>query len=280
MARTAIGRGIKFQPASIILDFLGAGYAEKGLGVASLKSFLIIYPKPSLFQLANLQRKTSPRSERDGDIAPSPDEASFLVVFFRTWKQEFPVGLDVDSFSNFFTEQFAHKNDEEKAAFQKKQADLFRNRNYYILAVTARVFSLQEKNTLSHFIVAALMFQYDSKVGMFVSCLGVTNSGSPTLCSLTPDCFIDDDASSGLLTAPSPSFRSKGLATFLLATLQVLGHIGLKQPRVTPSASFVVAFNELHPLPAAPHHLYLQARVAWDSAYTMYMCSWVSNPLR
>ena len=121
MARSGYGRGIAFKPSTIITDFLGAGYAEKGLAVASLKSFLLIYPKPSLLQLANLQRKTSARSERDGDIAPSTDEPSFVVVFFRTLKKEFPVGLDLDSFSDFFTEQFVHKNDEAKAAYKKNR---------------------------------------------------------------------------------------------------------------------------------------------------------------
>ena len=133
------------------------------------------------------------------------------------------------------------------------------------------VFSLEDKTTLSHFIVGAVMFQYDPKVGIFVSCLGVTDTGSPTLCSLTPDFFVDDDPSSRLLTAPSSSFRSKGLGTFLLATLQVLGHIGLKKTRVAKSASFPVYFNEIRELPAAPHHLYLQARVDWGSAYIMYV---------
>jgi hypothetical protein len=44
-------RNIVIRPASVLMDFLGAGYATKGVAVASLKSLSPIYNSPSIIRL-------------------------------------------------------------------------------------------------------------------------------------------------------------------------------------------------------------------------------------
>ena len=225
---------------NVITDFLERGFSEKGVAVATLQSLSPIYPKTSLMQLASLQRKTSKRTERAGDTDKKP---AFAVVFFKSVNDNLPAGVTVVAFAEFFTAQFKHDNSAARAAFKQKQMDLIENPFYYVLAVTVPVFSLEDSSQLFHYIVGAAMFMYDKR-GIFISSLGVTASGSSNLCSLTSKFFIDA-ACTGILDEQSPSFRCKGLATFLLSFLQVLGHLGFKAPVVDPSSEAFLLCCEL-----------------------------------
>jgi hypothetical protein len=68
------------------------------------------------------------------------------------------------------------------------------------------------------------------------------------------------------------TFRPKGLATFLLLTLQVLGSLGFKAPNVISSEPFhILCAERVTDKGLSTHHLYLQARGRTKHAYLMYV---------
>jgi hypothetical protein len=236
MSSIEVSRTISFDPASQIIDFLGTGYSSKGVAQASLSSLSPMYPSSSIVWLSNLLRKTSPRTERAGDTPVDIDEFAFKVVMFKRINHNLPDGLSAESLSALFGSLFSFANAEEKALKHTLIADLIANPYYSILAITVPTFSAGDPKTLSHYIVGAALFTHDNKNGTFVSTIGIADKGDPLVCSLSAKFFVDPSHAKRLL--PTSSFRGKDLATFLLSTLQVLGHLGFKAPHVSPSEPF------------------------------------------
>ncbi len=256
MARTAISRSIIFDPASRIVDFLGTGYSSKGFAQASLSSLSPIYPSPTLLWLSNLQRKSSPRSERAGDKKADLDEFAISVVMFKRINHNLPPGLSADSISGFFISLFQLRSPDEKAANRSHIINLIANPHYSVLAVTVPMFSgVDDPNTLFHYIVAAVLFTHDNKNGSFVSLMGCCEEGDRDRFSLTPKFYVDPSHSNRL--SDTATFSGQGLSTFLLSTLQVLGSLGFKAPHVSPTDAFHIPCDE-HVTDDSPssHHLY------------------------
>jgi hypothetical protein len=84
------------------------------------------------------------------------------------------------------------------------------------------MFSSQDPTQLTHLIIAAALYMYDNTHGNYVALLGTTNTGDPTLCTLS-DRFFVDRSNSGVLSLNPSTFQGLGLASFLLSTIQVLG---------------------------------------------------------
>ena len=270
MAPTGIPRSITFDPASRINDFLGSGYSSKGVAEASLSSLSPMYPSASILWLSNLQRNSSPRTERAGDIKVDADETAFSVVMFNRINHNLPSGLSAESISDFFTALFTFPSPEDADAHRNHIMTLIGNPHYSVLAITAPMFSVEDPNTLFHHIVAAVLYTKSNTNGTFIAFLGCCEKGDPKHFSLTPQFYVDP-ANKDVLS-DTATFRSKGLATFLLSTLQVLGSLGFKAPNVISSEPFHVLCDErVTDQSLSTHHLYLQARVETEHAYLMYV---------
>jgi hypothetical protein len=276
MAPISNSRNLVVHPASVLIDFLGAGYASKGVGVASLKSLVSIYDTPSLLRLGNLQPNLSHRAERAG--APQPTattETAFQVVFFKKLGRNVPTGITSKSLLAFFVAQFSYGTPRIKRDFIETTQYLVDNNTYHKLAITALVFDPNE-NSMVHYIVGAAVFMHD-KNGSFIFTIGVHDKGDPRVCSLSPQFFKEPIGPSTPVTpflSASACFRQKGLATFMLSLIQILGHTGYKPPVVDNSNdSYNICCDETSSPsnPTKAHHLYLQARVETESAYVFYV---------
>ncbi len=126
MARTAVVHLVTFDPASLLIEFLGGAYPTKGVTLASLKSLFLLYPSPSILKLCQLKRKVSARTQRAGDPEVLPDEHAFLVVLFKKISNpNLPLGLSLDSFSEFFTSLFFYPNSGARAESKKSIFPVF-----------------------------------------------------------------------------------------------------------------------------------------------------------
>jgi hypothetical protein len=192
MARTAATRSnIIFAPSSILDNFLGSGYTSQGLAQATLANPLPIHPLPSLQSLAQLQRFSSDRNKRAGDKSPNEDESAFSVVMFKKFNSNLPPGLSVHAFAEFFTDLFVYQSSEEHDAFNVSTMSLLDNSNYTVVAVTAPMFSSQDPTKLTHYIIAAALYMYDNKHGNYVALLGTTDTGDPSVSTLSERFFVD-----------------------------------------------------------------------------------------
>jgi hypothetical protein len=210
------------------IDFL-VGNNNLALAQASLANLLSMYPSPSIADLAHLQRYSSNRSLQAGDTAAIHDESAFSVIMFKHFSGSLPLGLTVDAFAQFFTDLFTFQTTEEcETSFISTKA-LLDNPHYIVLAITIPTFLSNDPSQLTHFIVGAALYIYDHKHGSYVTLLGVTNIGDPSTCTLFARYFIDKKNSGVLLT--NPSFRCHRLASFLLSTIQVLGHLYYHTPK-------------------------------------------------
>jgi hypothetical protein len=235
MARTAAtSSNIIFTPSSILDDFLGSDYTYQGLAQATLANILPIYPLPSLQSLAQLQRFSSDRNKRAGDESPLEDECAFSLVMFKKFNSNLLPGLSVHAFPEFFTDLLVYQSSEEHDAFNVSTMSLLDNSNYMVVAVTAPMFSSQDPTKLTYYIIAAALYMYNNKLGNCVALLGTTDIGDPSICTLSERFFVDQ-SNSGLLQSNPSSFRGLGLASFLLSTIQVLGQLRCKPPRVLTS---------------------------------------------
>jgi hypothetical protein len=189
---------------------------------------------------------------------------------FKRINHNLPDGISAESLSAFLGSLFSFANAEEKALKHTLIADLIANPYYSILAITVPTFSADDPKTISDYIVGAALFTHDNKNGTFVSTIGIADKGDPPVCSLSSKFFVGPSHAKRL--SPTLSFRGKDLATFLLSTLQVLGNLGFKAPRVSPSEPFHLDCNK-RVTADPPHtlHLFLQARVEVHHAYLMYV---------
>ena len=271
MARTATTRSIVFSPCSKIADFLGPGYTSQGVAQAPLANLLPIYPSPSLQVLAQLQRNSSSRNQRAGDKASLPDELAISVVMFKKFSPHVPAGLDVQAVARFFTQLFTFPTSAEKDAFFHSTTALLKNPHYVVMAITVPTFLSDEPSQLTHFIIAAALYVYDNKHGSYISLIGTTDVGDTSVCTLSDKFFIDP-SNSGVLLPPNSSFRGHGLATFLLSTIQVLGHLSYKTPKNPLTSKASITCHEIDDdKNHTRHHLYLQARIEIGSAYVTYV---------
>jgi hypothetical protein len=104
MARTVVVRSVTFNPSSRITEFIGGGYCTIGVALASLQSLIPLYPSPYIPKLCQLKRKGSSRTQRAGDPGAAADEHAFLVVMFKKISNpNLPLGLSLESLSEFFT---------------------------------------------------------------------------------------------------------------------------------------------------------------------------------
>jgi hypothetical protein len=270
MSATRISRTISFDPAAGIIDFLGKGYTSKGVAQASLLSLTPIYPSDRLTWISNLRRKMS-SNRPPGVPAADMDDSAFSVCMFKRFNHNLPTGLSSETFAEFFSSLFTFSTPEEKIAHTNDMAELLANPQYSILAITSPTVSTNtDPPGLSHFIVGAALFMHDNKNGTFVSVIGVSDKGDPSLCSLSP-MFFEDPAHKNRLSETA-SFRGYGLAVFLLSALQVLGSLGYKAPHVPTSVPFHIECDEnINDQSPTTHHLYLQARVEIGHAYSMYV---------
>ena len=126
-----------------------------------------------------------------------------------------------------------------------------------------------------HAIVGAALYMHDNKNGSFIFTLGVLDRGDPQVCSLTEKHFSEHPgaSSSEPFLSPNARFRQKGLATYMLSLIQVLGSIRYSAPtEVDPTGSYSVPCDEqISDVTEKKHHLYLQARIEAYSAYTYYV---------
>jgi hypothetical protein len=222
MARTAATRSnIIFAPSSILEDFLGTAYTSQGLAQATLANLLSIYPLSSLQSVAQLHRFSSDRTKRAGDESPLEDESAFSVVMFKKFNSNLPLGFSVHAFAEFFTDLFVYQSSKEHDPFNVSTTTLLDNSNYTVVAGTAPMFSSQDPTKRTHYIIAAALYMYDNKHGNYVALLGTTDTGDPSVCTLSEQFFVNQSNSDCLLSNPS-SFRGFGLASFLLSTIQVL----------------------------------------------------------
>jgi hypothetical protein len=261
-------RSIRFDPCSRISDFLGTGYTSHGLAQATLADLLPIYPLNSLHVLAQLQRYSSDRDKRAGDKPELDVDAAFVVVMFKNFTPEFPSGLTVDAFAKFFTDLFTYQTSEERDASYTSTQALLNHPLYTVLAITVPTFVSNDSSQLMHVIIGAALYMFDRKHGSFVNLVGVTDAGDPSVCTLSNKFFVDS-SDSGVLLQTS-SFRGHGLASFLLSSIQVLGHLTYKAPSNPPTSTAQISCNEDDDIVNLRHHLYLQARVEMGSAYVMY----------
>jgi hypothetical protein len=267
-----ISCSITFDPASwIIIDFLGSGYSIKGVAQASLSSLLPIYPSNTLIWLSNLQRKLSPKTEQAGNKKVDAEESAFLVVMCIRINHNLLPGLLAESISNFFTSLFTFPSPVEADAHRNHIVDLIANPHYSILAITVPMFSVEDLITLFHYIVAAVLYKKDNKNGTFIAFLGCCEKGDPAHFSLMPQFNVDPVNLNQL--SVTATFHAKGLATFLLPTLQVLASLGFKAPNVVLLELFHVSCDEhVTDKSLSTHHWYLQARVETKHAYLSDVC--------
>jgi hypothetical protein len=100
-------RLVTFNPSSRITEFIGGGYPTIGVAWTSLQSLFSLYPSPSILKLCQLKRKVAARSQQAGDPGVAVDEHAFLVVMFKKISNpNLPLGLLLESFSEFFTSIF------------------------------------------------------------------------------------------------------------------------------------------------------------------------------
>jgi hypothetical protein len=272
MARTAVQRSITFNPSSQLTDFLGVGYSTKGVALAPLNSLSPIYPSHTILQLARLKRKVSAKTQRAGDPDVDTNKLAFMVVMFKKINNNnLPPGLTVDAFSSFFTDLFTYQTSEERHAFKTNIALLLVNPNYHVWAITVPVFDVQDPSKLlsTHFIVGAALFMFDNKSGSYINCLGVVDKGTPGVCKLHGNYFVEPSTSN--LLSDTARFCALGIGTFLLSYLQVLGSLAYKSPIVARSDPYQLACHERGHGQLATHHLYLQACLEMGSPYVSYV---------
>jgi hypothetical protein len=276
MVRTAQSSTLHFHPCSRLIDFF-SGYISQGLAQATLANLLPMYPSSSVSDLAQLQRYSSDRNVRAGDTAAGPDEPAIYVVMFKKFTSILPMGLTPDSFAQFFTDLFTYQTTEERDASFASTKALLENPHYIVLAITVPTFSSKDTTQLSHFIVAAALYMYDHKHGSFVTLIGVTDVGDPSICSLS-DIYFIDKKNSGVLSSNS-SFRGRGLASFLLSTIQVNSLLHYRPPKNSPMSTVGLSCPEIVDDDSNNrHHIYLQARVEMGSAYVMYVQMGFTTP--
>jgi hypothetical protein len=271
MARTAVTRATTFTPASRITDFLGANYTTKGVAISSLHNLSDIFPSSSILQLSTLQRNTSERTggQRKKGVDVSDEEPAFTVVMFKKQSPSVPPGLTNELLSKFFTNLFTYDSAGLKDEFKTSVTSLLDNPLYYVLAITVPLYKPDE-DELHHYIIAAALYMYDNKNGTYISSFGVSDKGYHGWCTLSQEYFIDPSKSE--LLSPTTSFCSHDLATFLLATLQIMGTLGYKAPDATPTEPYEIICDDREiPDIKKTHHLYLQARLEIGSAYAMYV---------
>jgi hypothetical protein len=270
MARTAVSRTIAFHPATGITRFLGTAYTTHGVAEGPLASLLPIYPTPSPQVLSQLQRKMSSRTQRAGAQAVADDAPAFKVLMFKKIKSKnLPNGLSSSSFVEFFTDQFSFQTQEARNDFQESTASLIASPHYSILAITIPVVSVDDPTKLIHYIVGACLLMYDNKQGSYVACIGVAEKGDASRCTLSETFFTDPSNSNTL--SDVATFRGRGMASFLLSTIQVLGFLGYIAPTLTHSDHYNLPCDENADANHCTHHVYLQARIEMGSAYVMYV---------
>lgn len=299
-----VTRYIDIQPAATVTNFLKAGYCSTGVAIGSLYSLASIYGSASILRLANLQTNISQRSHRAGARSPTPFDASVasvasadsktttadskstiadskvllqsthafqVVVFKKLNNPKLPTGIDSESLVKFFVSLFDFKDAKVKREFEVATKNHLSLPTYHTLCITALVYDAST-NLMVHSIVGAALYMYDHKNGSFIFTLGVLDRGDPAVCSLSTDHFSEHPGASTTepFLSPSASFRQKGIATFMLSMIQVLGHLGYQPPKVTDPTSYSIPCNENMPA-KKKHHLYLQARIEAYSAYTFYV---------
>ena len=262
---------ITFRPRSRITDFLGTGYSTNGVAQTFLANLLPIYPHPSIVVLSQLHRLISDRNARAGDQPVAENQLAFQVVMFKKFSTHLPSGITVDALGQFFTEQFSFENNLVKKEFYDSTHLLLNHPLYYKLVITVPTFNFEVSGEPTHVIVAAVLYMYDNKEGSYVSLIGVTNMGDPEECSLSSKFFTSSDSASFLSNTPI-TFRGRGLATFLLATLQLLGHIRYQvDPETSLDGTMIKYECKEDDDDNRRHHLYLQSRLEFGSAYVMYV---------
>jgi hypothetical protein len=266
---------ILFDPATGLTEFLGpGGYTDCGLAKVALESLLPIYPSQAVGRIAALQRNISPRAERAGDdLARLSDEPCFSVVMFRRFSKNLPPGLDMDAFVDFFSNLFLIESIQDRELYKEKMRKLLVSKFYYILAITASIW-VPEEETLHHYIIAATTYMFDRLSGSYIHTLGVADKGYPGKCTMSPHVFTDPSSEEPTILSETSTFTGHSLATFLLATVQVLGALHYDAPDVSLESNvYRLICNEplLSDYSPQSHHLYLQARVQRGSAYVMYV---------
>ena len=222
----------------------------------------------------------SPRSQRSsragsqsGDDEDEPELAFQVVVFKKITNERVPFGLDVDTITKFFTGLFTFSNQERRDEFEKTTKNLIGNPKHHFLAITALVFDADVQDIV-HTIIAASLYTHDQSNGSFIFNLGVLDRGDPKVCLLSKAFFIEplrqaDDTGNAILS-DTATFRNKGLATFMLSLIQVLGYTGYNATSVPElEGPFTIPCDEN--AAEKKHHLYLQARVEYYSAYSLYV---------
>jgi hypothetical protein len=238
-----------------------------------------------------LQTNISKRSQRAGARSPIASDTSNtvsvdshslqdsehafqVVVFKKLTNQLVPKGIDSESLVNFFSSQVTFGNAKERNEFEAATKYQIATPNYHVLCITALVYDPVQK-IMIHAIVGAALYMHDNKNGSFIFTLGVLDRGDPQVCSLTDKHFSEHPgaSSSEPFLSPNARFRQKGLATYMLSLIQVLGSIRYSAPtEVDPTGSYSVPCDEkISDVTEKKHHLYLQARIEAYSAYTYYV---------
>jgi hypothetical protein len=106
-----------------------------------------------------------------------------------------------------------------------------------------------------HFIIGTALYMFDKKHGSFVNLVRVTHVGDPSVCTLSNKFFIDTSDSGVLLL--NSSFRGHDLASFLLSSIQVLGHLTNKATQKSPTSTARISCKEVDNVVNLRHHLYL-----------------------
>ena len=174
MVRTLSSRSIVIHPASALTDFLGPGFASKGVAKASLESLSSIYNSSTIMRLSALKPNISERDNRhqewmieDETADPlNSNTSAFQVHLFKKFSASIPPGLSSASLVDYYTHQFVFENEFAKAEFKSSTKKLVTNGNYYTIAITALVYD-PELLVYVHHIIAATLYMHD-KNGSYI----------------------------------------------------------------------------------------------------------------
>ena len=133
-----------------------------------------------------------------------------------------------------------------------------------------------KEKQLVHTIISTALYLHD-KHGSFIFILAVLGRGDPEVCGLNPTYFVDSIVPADDTTEPflsnNAEFRKKGLSSFMMSLIQVLGFLGYKAIHDDdPTGPYVIPCNErITKKESKEHHLYLQARIEHGAAYMQYV---------
>jgi hypothetical protein len=237
-------------------------YGTKGYAVANLDDLIYpVYPSDRmrlLGQLVRLRRATT-KVVRSTQALPKALSTSDLlqVVLFKKPNEPLLPGLHASSIATFLNSFFRYEDNKKREENLQLIKDLVNNALSMVISLTS-----QEPDG-RHILIGCIIFHPDTKLGSFVSYLGVLSPGTDLSIKLNKDTFKMPD------NLTTTDWGGLDIAKFLLSMVQMVGTMFDLQKYGSGFPKRI----DMHPsMTAKAHHLLLQVRMeSGSSTYGKYV---------